>query len=195
MSMYEDERDDERDTAASVSHKSVKTPDGIELTLTVSPPDDEQIADAIARRYCADYSVGKALQAAISDRFDVLIRHAVDAAAKGAIERAMTATRQKTDEFGNPIGEPQTFAGMIGAQVKAWQEETVDSYGKLTRKDSYNSRDVTTRAEWLVKQVGADEFAKLAKDEVAKVKIAAKASIDSAIKNAVATAIAGLVAK
>lgn len=194
MSMYDDEREDERDATASISHKSVRTGDGIELTLSIMPPTDEQIADSIARRYCADYSVSEALQAAISDRFDVLIRHAVDAAAKGAIERAMAATRQKTDEFGNPIGEPQTFAGMIGAQVKAWQEETVDSDGRPKAKDRYSSY-VFTRAEWLVRQVGAEEFAKIAKEEVAKVKLAAKASIDSAIKNAVAAAISGLVAK
>lgn len=167
-----------------------ETEDGFAYTVKVRPPTREDIADALARAMLYDYKESAALRAAVGDRVALLVREAVDDAAKAAIAEAMGAARQPTDEFGQPVGEPVTLAGMIAAQVKAWQEETVDTYdGKPKKADPYSNGRVVTRKEYLLRQVGASEFEKLAKEEVAKVRTEAKAKIDATIKAAVASAI------
>lgn len=172
------------------------TDDGFAYTVKVRPPSREDIADALARAMIHDYKESSALRALVTDRVAALVREAVDDAAKAAIAAAMGAARQPTDEFGNPVGEPVTLAGMIATQVKAWQDETVDTYdGKPKKADPYSNGRTVTRREYLVRQVGSQEFEKLAKEEVQKVRTEAKARIDATIKGAVASAIQSLAAK
>lgn len=166
---------------------------GFAFTVKVRPPREEDIADALARSMLASYGTSKDLQFAVADRFESLCRELVDEAAKAAIAEAIAAPRQRTDEFGNPVGEAISFQQMIAMQVKAWQDETVDTYdGKPKKKDAYSSDRVVTRAEYLVRAVGAAEFAKLAKEEVAKVRADAKALVMATIKNTVADALRDL---
>ena len=174
-----------------------QTERGFAFTVEVRPPNQDDIAEALARRMVNEYSTSTALKAAVSQRFYELIRETVDTAAKAAIDDAMNAPRQRTDEFGNAIGEAKTFAQIIGEQVKAWQDETVDTYdGKLKKPDAYGNKDrIVTRTEYLIRQVGAAEFEKLAKEEVAKIRTEAKARIDATIKASVAAAISTLAAK
>lgn len=180
------------DTVAPVARAQI-VGDGVEVSFHVCPPDEDRIADAIARRYFSDYGASKTLVAAVEARFDELVKAAVDDAAKAAIADAIAAPRVKTDEFGNPTGAPVTFLEMISDQVKAWQDVTVDSYdGKPKAADAYNRDRVITRAQWLVRQVGAEEFAKVAKEEVAKIKTQAAARVKASISSAVAEAVAKL---
>lgn len=168
-----------------------ETEHGFAFTVEVLPPNPDDIAEALARRMVAEYSVGDKLRKAVSDRVSELIRELVDAEATRVITEQLILPRQPTDTFGTPVGEPKSFAQLIGEQVKAWQEETVDPHtGVVKKKDSYNS--VITRAQWLVRQAGAAEFAKEAKEAVQAVRNDAKANITFAIKNAVGDALAGI---
>ena len=169
-----------------------ETENGYAFSVNVRPPTQEEIADALARRMMHDYTSSTALTNAVADRFYALVRETVDAAAMEAITDAMQAPRQRTDEFGNPVGEAVSFQQMIAAQVKAWQEETVSTYdGKPKKKDAYNS-DVVTRSEYLVRMVGASEFAKMAKTEVALVKAQASKLVTDTIKKTVADSLQAL---
>jgi ribosomal protein L16 Arg81 hydroxylase len=169
-----------------------ETETGYAFSVNVKPPTQEEIADALARRMMHDYTSSTSLTNAVADRFYALVRETVDAAAMAAISDAMLAPRQRTDEFGNPVGEAVSFQQMIAAQVKAWQDETVSTYdGKPKKKDHY-SDDVVTRAEYLVRMVGASDFAKLAKAEVALVKTQASTLVTNTIKNTVAEALKAL---
>jgi hypothetical protein len=166
--------------------------DAIKATFSIGMPTTEEVADAFARRMYADYSAGKDLRAAAADRFGDLISEAVDDAAKKAIADALAAPRQPTDEFGNPTGPARTFAQLIGEQVKAWQDQTVDPYnGSPKAGGGYNS-NVITRAQYLVRQVGAAEFEKQAKEAVAAVRTEAKAMVETSIKQAVASSLSAL---
>lgn len=169
-----------------------ETEHGFAFTVEVRPPNPDDITDALARRMVSDYTMGQAMRSAVEERFSQLVREAVDDMAKAAISEAMQAPRQRTDEYGNPVGDPVSFQQMIAAQVAAWQEETVDYQGNPKRRDAY-SRDVSTRFEHLVRQVGAAEFAKLAKEEVAKVRVSAKALLENTIKDTVAKSLSDLV--
>jgi hypothetical protein len=169
------------------------TENGFAFTVEVRPPSEEAICDALARRMAADYGLSKDLNALVADRVAELIREAVDDAAKAAIQQLLDEPRQRTDSFGNPEGEPMSFRKMLTAEVVSWQDETVSRHdGKPKKADSYNRSDVVTRKEYLVRQVGAEEFEKLAKAEVAKVKQEAKARVERTIQGAVASAISSL---
>ncbi len=185
MSEYDD------DYAPQVSGHEIEG--GYAFTVKVRPPEQADIADALARAMMHNYSTSKALSDAVADRFYALVREAVDEAAKQAIADAMSTPRQRTDEFGNPVGEALSFQQMIAAQVKAWQEETVATYdGKPKKKDPYSSSAVVTRAEYLVRQVGAQEFEKLAKSEVALIKKQATERVSETIKSTVAASLQAL---
>ena len=165
----------------------------IEASICLAIPTADEIADAFARRMYADYSAGKDLRAAAAERFEALVSEAVDNAAKEAIAEALGAPRQPTDEFGNPVGPARTFAQMIGEQVKAWQDQTVDPYdGKPKTSRDFGGSNVIKRSEYIVRQVGAAEFEKAAKEAVVAVRADAKARIESTIKSAVASSLAAL---
>jgi len=185
--------DEEYVSPTSIS-EVVEREDGThEIRIRIEPPSREEIADALARRLFADYSNSKAIRETALAAFENMVVAAVNSEAKAAIADALGLPRQPTDEFGNPTGQSRTFAQMLGEQVKAWQEETVNAYdGKPKRKDAYNSSDIITRREYLIRQVGAAEFEKLAKAEVAKVRAEAKAKVEASIKSAVASSLTAM---
>ena len=185
MSEYDD------DYAPQVSGHEIEG--GYAFTVKVRPPHQEDIADALARAMMHNYSTSKVLSDAVADRFYALVRETVDEAAKQAITDAMLVPRQRTDDFGNPVGDAVSFQQMIAAQVKAWQEETVDTYdGKPKKKDSYSNDRIVTRSEYLIRQVGASEFEKLAKAEVALIKKQATERVSATIKNTDAASLQAL---
>src|SRR5689334_7893789 len=171
------------------------TEHGYAVELEFQPPTREDIADALARRMAQDYTESKALRAMVLDRVQELVREAVDREAGAAIGVSMNQMRQPTDRFGQPDGEPVNFVGLIAAQVQAWQDETVDPHSGQPKSGNSYGNSVITRREWLVRQVGAAEFGKLAKEEVQKVRADAKARVETTIKSAVAEALAALAPK
>jgi len=169
-----------------------QTENGFAFTVEVRPPSSEDICDALARRMAADYG-SAAIKAEVAERFSELVREMVDDVARAEIQSAMQTPRQRTDEFGNPVGEPLSFQQMIAAQVAAWQAETVDRHdGKPKKSDSYNRSHIIPRSEYLVRQVGVHEFEKLAKEEVAKVRAEAKQLVENTVKSAVAASLAAM---
>ena len=163
------------------------------VKMRFEAPTRDDIADALARKLVAQYGVGEPLRKMVSDRVAALVAEAVNGVAMQCIGVALGEPRQPTDAFGNPTGPARTFAQMIGEQVAAWQDQTVDAYqGTPKTKDSYSNSNVITRAQYLVRQVGAAEFEKAAKEAVAKVRTDAKAALETTIKTAVASGLAAL---
>jgi hypothetical protein len=187
--------DDERYVSPTSIADVVEQDDGThEIRIRIEPPSSEEIADALARRLFSDYSNSNAIRETALAAFENMVVGAVNAEAKAAIAEAMGVARQPTDAFGNPVGVARTFSQMIGEQVRAWQEETVNAHdGKPAKPDAYNRDRVITRREYLVRQVGAAEFEKLAKEEVAKVRAIAKAKVEATIKDTVAKSLSALV--
>lgn len=173
---------------------ATEQPDGrIQVTMTVMPPHSEDIANAIAQRLASNYGTTEALKKLVAERFDALIRNAVDTHARVAIEKALHTPFQPTDRFGAPTGEAKSFAQVIQEQVDAWQNETVDPRTGAPKEKSYHSTDVITRREYLIRQAGGAEFSKMATEAVAAIRTDAKAKIENSIKTAVADSLAKLV--
>jgi len=57
---------------------------------------------------------------------------------------------QKTNEWGERTGEPQTFRELLIKRAEAWLVEPVNYDGKTQKEDSYNWRAYTTRVANMV---------------------------------------------
>ena len=94
--------------------------------------------------------VDKKIRASIDKLMDGLqgrITERVDQIMVQKMEEVFTAPFQRTDRWGDKIGNPTTIREMIADQAAAYWNVSVDSSGKPT---SYNG---TERAKWYASQV------------------------------------------
>lgn len=129
----------------------------------------------------------------------------VDQAIKPAIDEAITKTLepfvqgqleqivfQKTNEWGEKSGEPQSFRELLIARAEAWLVEPVNYNGKTKKDDGYNWSMSTTRVAYMVDQhlqyhikTAMGEALKTANSQIS-------GGIVSAVKVALADVMAGL---
>lgn len=97
-----------------------------------------------------------------ADRVSPLITDTVESIVKGGFER----TYQKVDSFGRPQGQPTSISKEIERLVTNYWDQRVDRNGKPTENGAYNS---TSRAEWMMITICADDFSKEMKQHVVNV--------------------------
>lgn len=96
-----------------------------------------------------------------AEKVDALVSETVSKIAADGFDRAY----QKVDTFGKPQGEKTTIRQELERLVTNYWEARVDRNGKPT-ESSYSS---TSRAEWMMVQICADDFSKEMKQHVVNV--------------------------
>lgn len=101
-----------------------------------------------------------------TERAEKAIADVIDAAIKDGFER----TYQRVDQFGKKCGEPTTIGKELNRLIGDYWSDRVDQSGKKT-DSSYNS---TSRAEWVMAQIVAEDFSKQMKSAAVSVTAALK---------------------
>lgn len=104
------------------------------------------------------------------------------------INDLMSRPIQKTDGYGNPIGEPATFDSMIGDAVQRAMETTVDLYGK-PKPGKPNSMFDLTLFEYSLQRVALVGIKEAVVAEAQKVNAEAKVAVAKEIAKAIAKTI------
>ena len=105
--------------------------------------------------------INSRIDALFSEKVDTLVSETISNIANEGFDR----TYQKVDAFGKPQGGKTTIRQELEKLVTAYWEARVDHRGRST-ENSYNS---TTRAEWMMAQICADDFSKEMKQHVVNV--------------------------
>lgn len=113
-----------------------------------------------------------------ADRVEKHIGEAVEACVKSGFEREY----QKADSFGRATGPTTSIAKELETLVQNYWTERVDRNGKKT-DSSYSS---TSRAEWMMVQICADDFSKEMKQHVVNVAAALKDNFRAVLNQHVA---------
>lgn len=94
-------------------------------------------------------------------RVEAKIAETVDRIAQEGFDRPF----RKSDGFGRPAGEPTTISKELEALVSGYWNERVGRDGK-PKSDNYNT---TSRAEWLMTKICAEDFEKEVKQHAVNV--------------------------
>ena len=188
MSMYYDQE-------PTVDDLIDQTAKEIKAEVTISVPSQEIVAREIARQIIEArfYSDRSKIDALVRDRFDELLNQQIDAIANPIISAALTKPMQPTDQWGNPIGEPTTLAGVISKRVGDWVNDHVDREGKPSKLTHYNSGDVRSRGEYLIRNIINSELKVAVDKEVSKIVSDLKSKATSGIAASVAEKISSLI--
>lgn len=101
-----------------------------------------------------------------AERAEKAISEAVDAAIKDGFER----TYQPVNQFGQKDGEATTIGKELNRLIGDYWSMRVDRHGK----PSDSSYSTTSRAEWLMAQIAAEDFSKQMKQAAVSVTAALK---------------------
>lgn len=101
------------------------------------------------------------LDAIFKDRAEAQIAAAIDAAILNGFEREY----QRTNQWGEQVGPKTSIKAELGALVEGYWSARVDRNGKPT-ESSYSS---TSRAEYLMTQICAEDFSKAMKEHATNV--------------------------
>ena len=164
-----------------------------EVTITV--PSQEIVAREIARQIIEsrNYSDRSKMDLMVCERFAELLDQKIEAVATPIILEAMTRPMQPTDQWGNPVGEPTTLAGVISKRIGDWVSDNVDREGKPAKLNHYNSSDVRPRGEYLIRNIVNNELKVAVDKEVSKIVAGLKAKATSGIAASVAEKISSLI--
>lgn len=126
------------------------------------------IADAV-RSFATDDDLYQKIRDGINARIDKVFADKVNLVVTDAVERitneGFERTYRKTDSFGRPVGEPTSISKELETLVSNYWTVRVGRDGKPT-DSSYSS---TSRAEWMMAQICADDFSKEMKQHVVNV--------------------------
>ena len=135
--------------------------------------DQEKIEKAIIEQAVAelarDDDLYDRVRNGVNARIDKLFADKVDALLSEVISKIVSEgfdrSYQKVDTFGNPQGEKTTIRQELERLVSNYWEARVDNKGRPT-DSSYSS---TSRAEWMMVQICADDFSKEMKQHVVNI--------------------------
>ena len=102
------------------------------------------------------------IDARVDKLFSVRVEKAITEKIDGLVLSGFDAPYTKRDGFGRPLGDPTTISAELERSIQGYWTARVDKNGKPT-DSSYSS---TTRAEWLMLQICADDFQKEVKQHV-----------------------------
>lgn len=131
------------------------------------------VEDAVSR-LISDYDLYSRVQRGIDERLNKLFADEVSVLIQQTVaditKQGFDHEYRKYDGFGKPVGEPTSISKELERLISNYWTVRVDRSGKPT-DNSYGS---TSRAEWMMLQICADDFSKEMKQHVVNVSGALK---------------------
>lgn len=132
----------------------------MEINLETLGISKEEITQRIVDQMCEQFTGGRYLgdefhDSGISDRLDKMVEETIGQKVKALFDENVAPrlnqyieeiSLQKTNEWGEKIGEPVTFIEYLTDQAQFYLIETVDRDGKPTK----NKRDSQSRVAYLI---------------------------------------------
>lgn len=129
---------------------------------------ENAIIAEVADKMIGDDELYKRVKNAIDIKVEKLWKETAETRVREEVELAITSgferEYQRLDSFGNKTGEKTSIRAELERLIGGYWNERVDSQGKTSA--SYNA---TTRAEWLMTKLCADDFAGQMKQHVVNV--------------------------
>lgn len=120
---------------------------------------EDAIVAEVASKMIGDEELYSRAKNAIEARIDKLWKDAAETQIRTAVDAAITAgfdkSYQKVNGYGSPVGEKTTVRAELEKLIAGYWNETVDRQGKAP--GGYG--DKMTRAEWMMTQLVAADFA------------------------------------
>jgi hypothetical protein len=130
---------------------------------------EQAIVDQAVSNFVGDDDLYTRIRDGINQRIDKVIADKVSLVVTETVERIVGEGFErgyhKTDGFGRPVGQPTSISKELESLVANYWTERVGRDGKKT-DSSYSS---TSRAEWMMAQICADDFSKEMKQHVVNV--------------------------
>lgn len=127
------------------------------------------VADAV-HSIIADDELYVRIQRGINERLDKVFADTVSQQISNATENCFKQGFEreyiKRDGFGKPIGKPTSISKELERIISGYWEQRVDRNGKPANSSNVSA---TTRAEWMMAQLCADDFSKAMKQHVVNV--------------------------
>jgi len=132
--------------------------------------DKQRIEDAIIKQVATDMigddDIWNRAKNALDERFDKVWRETAEARIRSEVELAISEGFEreytKADSFGRQQGEKTTIRAELERLIGGYWKARVGSDGK-PKESGYNT---TTRAEWMMTQLVADDFTGAMKQHV-----------------------------
>lgn len=130
---------------------------------------EDAIVAEVAHKMLGDEELYERTKRAIDARIDKLWKETAEQRVRSEVELAISSgferEYQKLDGFGNKVGDRTSIRAELEKLIGGYWNERVGSDGKPT-SGSYNT---TTRAEWMMTKLCADDFAGQMKTHVVSV--------------------------
>lgn len=166
------------------------------VEVSVPTPTLEQVAGEMARQVLREQPYDRpSLRQLAQERLEQAIDAAVTDQVKARIEELLANPLQRTDAFGQPVGEPVSLAAILNERVTSWATDLVNAQGLAADKNGYGYREAVPRIEWLLKQVASSELQSAVSKEVERIKAELKAAATQGIAKQIAEKVAGMVLK
>lgn len=169
------------------------------IEIDIPLPDAQMVAESMAqaalRSGSYDTRPEGALRRMAEERLRSLIDEAVTTKAAGVIEEIMARPLQRTDSYGQPVGEPVSLAAVIADRVENWATERVDQDGKLEGKNNRFGAVFSTRLEHMVRDLASGDLKRAVDKEVTAIRDQLKAGASAAIAKQIASRVAETVLK
>jgi hypothetical protein len=128
--------------------------------------------------------VKKGIEARIDNLFATKVAQSVTETVERIAKEGFERQYRKTDSFGRPVGEPTSISKELEAMIGNYWNHRVNLRGEPVENGAYNS---TSRAEWMMAKVCADDFSKEMKQHVVNVAGALKDHFRGVLNDHVAT--------
>lgn len=157
--------EDERHEDSSPTNPAGKA----RVTFDVPMPTVEQVCGEIARQIMGSqhYQDQNAIRKRAREILDETCAQIIGEKAVPIIEELLAKPLQRTDGFGQPIGEPTSLHAVLAGHVTDWASATVDSDGRPAKKDSYNRAH--PRINWELGRIVNGDLSKLVRAETDKI--------------------------
>ena len=129
---------------------------------------EKAIVDEAVQGFITDDDLYSRVTRGINERIDTIFAEQVSAQIADAVQQIVKEgfdrEYTKRDGFGKPVGQPTSISKELEALVANYWSARVDRNGKPS--DGYST---TSRAEWMMLQICADDFSKEMKQHVVNV--------------------------
>lgn len=167
------------------------------VTFNIPIPREEQIAGEIARQLISGYSYddkSKLLKRA-QEIVEETLSQIISERARPMIEELLSKPLQRTDGFGNAVGEPTSLEQTLAGYIAAWGSEVINSEGKPAKPNGYNSGQIGTRISWELGRLVDSEMSRQVRAETDKIVKQLKDSATQKIASQIAEQVSKLVLK